>query len=367
MTLKSGCNAVDAGTILPNINDDFVGAAPDLGAYEYGQPLPIYGPRPGNTDPPPPPAPALNVYRAGTLITMDGNLDEWSGADSATFSGTSSTATASLLWDDTNLYVAFQVTDTQLNAIATVRDDSNLWRDDAIEVYLDTKNDRATTMQADDYQFLVNLNNVQADLRGTGGGKDPTWNASWQSAVRLQGTLNSNGDSDGGYTLELVIPWAQIGVTPMTGMSFGLELVVDNSNPASATFEHFDWAGITSTGGPYAQPHLWNQVQLVDALPGVIDVTAPESSGVTVSSITSSGATISWTTNEPSDTQVDYGRTIAYGSVTPLNSELVTAHNRTLSGLAAGTLYHYRVKSRDAAGNLATSGDFTFRTHKRNR
>jgi hypothetical protein len=45
MTLRSGCNAVDAGVILPNINDGFAGAAPDLGAFELGLPLPAYGPR----------------------------------------------------------------------------------------------------------------------------------------------------------------------------------------------------------------------------------------------------------------------------------------------------------------------------------
>jgi hypothetical protein len=37
--------AVDAGLRLPGINDDFTGEAPDLGAYEVGQPLPHYGPR----------------------------------------------------------------------------------------------------------------------------------------------------------------------------------------------------------------------------------------------------------------------------------------------------------------------------------
>jgi RHS repeat-associated protein len=40
----------------------------------------------------------------------------------------------------------------------------------------------------------------------------------------------------------------------------------------------------------------------------------------------------------------------------------VIAHSQGLSGLTAGTVYHYRVKSRDAAGNLAVSGDFTFTT-----
>ena len=92
------------------------------------------------------------------------------------------------------------------------------------------------------------------------------------------------------------------------------------------------------------------------------DTTAPTISGVGASSITVSGATISWTTNEASDTQVDYGPTTGYGSSTALASALVTSHSANLSGLQASTLYHYRVKSRDAAGNLATSGDFTFTT-----
>ena len=37
--------AVDAGAIVPNIADDFVSEAPDLGAYEFGGEKPHYGPR----------------------------------------------------------------------------------------------------------------------------------------------------------------------------------------------------------------------------------------------------------------------------------------------------------------------------------
>src|SRR5204862_8232969 len=92
------------------------------------------------------------------------------------------------------------------------------------------------------------------------------------------------------------------------------------------------------------------------------DTTAPVISAVTSSSLTAVGATIAWTTNEASDSQVDYGPTTAYGSSSALSVSLVTAHSATLSGLTGTTLYHYRVKSRDAAGNLATSGDFTFTT-----
>jgi hypothetical protein len=43
--LKAGSAAIDKGMPLPTINDDFEGTVPDLGAYEFGKPLPQYGPR----------------------------------------------------------------------------------------------------------------------------------------------------------------------------------------------------------------------------------------------------------------------------------------------------------------------------------
>jgi hypothetical protein len=92
------------------------------------------------------------------------------------------------------------------------------------------------------------------------------------------------------------------------------------------------------------------------------DTTPLVISGVSSSNVSSSGATITWTTNEASNSQVEYGTTTAYDSNTTLNSSMVTSHSQTLSGLSAGTLYHYRVKSKDAAGNLATSNDYVFTT-----
>src|SRR5207253_11097049 len=89
-----------------------------------------------------------------------------------------------------------------------------------------------------------------------------------------------------------------------------------------------------------------------------VDNTPPVISSVSAINISSSGATITWATNEASDSQVEYGTTTAYGSATPLNLTLATAHAEKLTGLLTTTTYHYRVKSRDAAGNLATSADF---------
>ncbi len=47
-TLQPRSKAIDAGIVLPNINDGYAGKAPDLGAYERGRPLPVYGPRKEN-------------------------------------------------------------------------------------------------------------------------------------------------------------------------------------------------------------------------------------------------------------------------------------------------------------------------------
>lgn len=45
LTLKPGGDAVDQGVPVPQVTQGFTGAAPDLGAYELGRPLPHYGPR----------------------------------------------------------------------------------------------------------------------------------------------------------------------------------------------------------------------------------------------------------------------------------------------------------------------------------
>lgn len=100
--------------------------------------------------------------------------------------------------------------------------------------------------------------------------------------------------------------------------------------------------------------------QLHAGAPG--DTLPPAISAVAASAITTTGATVTWTTDEPSDSQAEYGPTTAYGTMTALDPVLVTAHVRGITGLTPSTLYHYRVRSRDAAGNLAVSGDFTFTT-----
>lgn len=91
------------------------------------------------------------------------------------------------------------------------------------------------------------------------------------------------------------------------------------------------------------------------------DTIPPVLSSIAVSSLGTSTATITWTTDENADSQIEYGVTDSYG-VASTSSLLATSHTITLSGLEPATEYHYLVQSADSEGNVATSSDLTFTT-----
>jgi len=101
------------------------------------------------------------------------------------------------------------------------------------------------------------------------------------------------------------------------------------------------------------------------ALTGVVNAATPAFglSNVQVSSITTTSAVIAWTTDQTTDSQVDYGLTTSYTATTTLDSTLTLNHAQTLTGLTQNTLYHFRVRSRDTGGNVVVSSDFVFTTN----
>lgn len=93
------------------------------------------------------------------------------------------------------------------------------------------------------------------------------------------------------------------------------------------------------------------------------DSTAPVISAISATA-TSSGATITWTTDEAASTKVLYSADTSYGSATSETdtSPRVTSHSKTLSGLLSCTRYNYKVYSTDAASNSRTSDASSFTT-----
>lgn len=73
-------------------------------------------------------------------------------------------------------------------------------------------------------------------------------------------------------------------------------------------------------------------------------------------------AVITWTTDEPSDSRVEYGLDASYGS-SATDSNLVTSHSVTLTSLTADTAYHFRAGSSDACNGPTWWTDLTFATN----
>lgn len=144
----------------------------------------------------------------------------------------------------------------------------------------------------------------------------------------------------------------------LDGANIGVE---DTSAPFTVVWNTLSATNASHSLTAIARDTLGNQTTSA-AVSVTVDNASPTISGVSATAITATGATINWTTNENADTQVEYGPTLTYGSQTTLNTTMVLTHAQNLTGLTAGTLYNYRVKSKDVRGNLSISGNFTFTT-----
>jgi PKD repeat protein len=98
-----------------------------------------------------------------------------------------------------------------------------------------------------------------------------------------------------------------------------------------------------------------------------VDITNPLISEVrTLTGSTTS--TISWTTNEPSTSEVFYSTNTPVdvnSSLTPsiISKLLVTKHSLNMSGLSPSTIYHFVIKSADESSNTTISSESSFITN----
>lgn len=95
------------------------------------------------------------------------------------------------------------------------------------------------------------------------------------------------------------------------------------------------------------------------------DTSAPIISAVSVTNVSSTSATVNWTTNENSTSKVYYGTEtpVNFGTAAAVESNLlIAAHSLNLSGLNASTTYYFAVESKDLANNTATSSQSSFTT-----
>jgi hypothetical protein len=118
------------------------------------------------------------------------------------------------LWDDSALYLAFQCDDRDIFSPYTRRDQP-LYRGEVVEAFIATGDDANRY-----FEFEVSPANVLFDARVFNPGNrkgmkvETAWNArGMRSAVRVDGTLTQRGDRDRGWTVEIAIPFADLGLS----------------------------------------------------------------------------------------------------------------------------------------------------------
>lgn len=95
------------------------------------------------------------------------------------------------------------------------------------------------------------------------------------------------------------------------------------------------------------------------------DITAPIISGLTTINITENSATITWVTNEPSDSKIYFSTASpipATTTATGTDTNYVTNHGINIANLIPSKNYYYIVVSKDASGNTTTSNEQSFTT-----
>ena len=155
------------------------------------------------------------VHRANGPIVVDGVLSEpaWDRSERAgpfvrSLDGKpcSARTVARLLWDDENLYVAFQAEDPDI-ATPFTRDDEPLYTSNVVEIFLNPSGDR---QRYDEIELSPANVLFDASFTGRRQGMDLSWSSRARHAVHLDGTLNDPRDVDRGWTAELAIPFASL-------------------------------------------------------------------------------------------------------------------------------------------------------------
>jgi peptidoglycan hydrolase-like protein with peptidoglycan-binding domain/phosphodiesterase/alkaline phosphatase D-like protein len=181
----------------------------------------------------------------------------------------------------------------------------------------------------------------------------------------LEASIDSTAVSIGWTTNELATSTLVYGTSENYGMSAALpatavlahDATLTNLSPNTTYFyciRATDLAGNTASSCP-------NSFTTASA-PIIQDTTPPVILASVATSVATSSADIIWTTSEAADTQVEYGTATSYGSESSLNSTYALSGSIPLTSLTPDTTYHFRVRSYDAAGNLALGADQIFTT-----
>lgn len=162
--------------------------------------------------------PSTQISRTREPPKPDGILDEpaWDKAPVLTFSDTMGRGIETrfptklrLLYDDENLYVAFESVDADISCPYEKRDDP-IYDHETVELFLMPKVRAPDTGPYVELQASPKGIIFDASFTGRRQGMDKTFDAAQVVGTQLDGTLNNHDDQDRGWVSEWVVPWKSL-------------------------------------------------------------------------------------------------------------------------------------------------------------
>lgn len=200
-------------------------------------------------------------------LTIDGlgNDEQWQGVEAFATFGKNGNANVKIYRGTSALFFLFEVKDNVLLTQGVTNDDA-VTRGDSIELYLDTLTDGGRTPQSDDYQINLGIHGKTRIMQGAGG-QWGSWNGLIDYEVALNGTLNDGEEAnDTGYSVEVMIPYAQIMIEKDDTIGIALGQVdkirVEDAatGSESASWNWYGW----SYNGTAINPQVPDQYILLD-------------------------------------------------------------------------------------------------------
>jgi len=254
------------------------------------------------------------IWDNATEIQVNTFQTAWQGA----------TGVAKALWDQNNLYVLIQVSDTQLD-----KSNANAWEKDSVEIFVDQNNAKSSSYEGDDGQYRVNFDNE----------------TSFSPSKISEGFMSSTKVTGTNYLVEVKIPLTA--VTPISAMKLGFDVQINDAKDGSRQ-SVTAWNDTTGTG--YMDTSVYG-VLLLEAKPSVVpDSTTPNTTTGSTTVVTPPAVEVTTPVSEDTTTIDDNSSTIPEGSTETTSEELSdevlpldetgTATLPDTSGIPS-TLFHY--------------------------
>jgi hypothetical protein len=293
---------------------------------------------------PAPQAGSLYVPRSSD-INVDGAADEYADrwVEFADASGTSdNTVKMATAWRNDRLYLAFRVTDAQVDPDG----DADPWRNDGVEFAIDPDSQGGNTLSGDEVKWIVTADGAIQYGESSSG----QWSSAANDALEAAAQMTADG-----YVIEVVVPASALGMSYDVGNRIDVEIVNNDRDGGQAN--SFGWKGESKQ---FSTPSAWGWLELATDACRRVDDGGNQDAGQDASDTSDTSDT-----STPEDTTTDTGPDTSNCQPEPFDTIVVGAGQTRRFSVGDGDVLENKlidITANNAKYSIvATGNDWTIR------